>query len=56
MKRVFGDVSFLSAISISRRKPPQPEFPFLPEEIVENSNDDFGSGNEYRKYGAVNRV
>ena len=56
LKRVFGDVSFLSAVNISRRKPIQPEYPFLPEEIVEDSNDDFGSSTEYRKYGVVNRV
>lgn len=68
LRRVFGDVPWYSALGISKRKPIQPEYPFLPDEIIENnfSNDnndhnEFNNSriinnNEYRKYGVISRV
>lgn len=32
LKRVFGDVEWYQALSLSRRPPPPPQYPFLPEE------------------------
>ena len=58
LRRVFGDVPWYYAICLSTRTPYEPEYPFLPDEIVESNyaGSGSGSGGDYRKYGVISRV
>ena len=55
LRRVFGDVPWYLALSLSWRKPSDPEYAFLPQEIVEFASMS-SNGSEYRKYGVISRV
>mmetsp|Transcript_11715 Transcript_11715/g.11350 ORF Transcript_11715/g.11350 Transcript_11715/m.11350 type:complete len:345 (+) Transcript_11715:449-1483(+) len=52
LRRVFGDTPWYASLFISRRRPVDPEYPFLPDEIV----DVFNSNTDFRRYGMISRA
>jgi hypothetical protein len=53
LKRVFGDVPWHLALCLSRRQPPPPEYPLLPEEAPISP---YRSSSAYSKRDALSRV
>jgi hypothetical protein len=60
LRRVFGYTPWYTSLLISRRRPVDPEYPFLPDEIVDvlvhYSHRIPLSNTDFRRYGMIIRA